>query len=43
VLFYTHVTDRFTLFHGPLDQESELGIGEHTTDTARAVDHVFGM
>lgn len=59
VLFYTHVTDRFTPFHtkviaanageaahvldGLLDHESELVIREHTTDTAGAVDHVFGL
>ncbi|MGT2516310.1 Tn3 family transposase (plasmid) [Sphingomonas panni] len=59
VLFYTHVTDRFTPFHtkviaanageaahvldGLLDHESELVIREHATDTAGAVDHVFGL
>lgn len=59
VLFYTHVTDRFTPFHtkviaanageaahvidGLLDHESELTIREHATDTAGAVDHVFGL
>lgn len=59
VLFYTHVSDRFTPFHtkviaanageaahvidGLLDHESELVIREHATDTAGAVDHVFGL
>lgn len=59
VLFYTHVTDRYTPFHtkviaanageaayvldGLLDHESELTIREHATDTAGAVDHVFGL
>ena len=59
VLFYTHVTDRFTPFHtkviaanageaahvldGLLDHESDLVIREHATDTAGAVDHVFGL
>lgn len=59
VLFYTHVTDRFTPFHTNviaanageaahvldelLDHESELVIREHATDTAGAVDHVFGL
>ena len=59
MLFYTHVTDRFTPFHtkviaanageaahvldGLLDHESELVIREHATDTAGAVDHVFGL
>lgn len=59
MLFYTHVTDRFTPFHtkviaanagkaahvldGLLDHESELVIHEHATDTAGAVDHVFGL
>lgn len=59
VLFYTHVSDRFTPFHtkviaanageaahvidGLLDHESELIIREHATDTAGAVDHVFGL
>lgn len=59
VLFYTHVSDRFTPFHtkviasnageaahvidGLLDHESKLVIREHATDTAGAVDHVFGL
>ncbi len=59
VLFYTHVSDRFTPFHtkviaasageaahvidGLLDHESQLEIREHSTDTAGAVDHVFGL
>lgn len=59
VLFYTHVSDRFTPFHtkviaanageaahvidGLLDHESQLDIREHSTDTAGAVDHVFGL
>ncbi len=59
VLFYTHVTDRYTPFHtkviaanageaahvldGLLNHESELTIREHATDTAGAIDHVFGL
>ena len=59
VLFYTHVSDRFTPFYtkviaanageaahvidGLLNHESQLNIREHSTDTAGAVDHVFGL
>lgn len=59
VLFYTHVSDRFSPFHtkvisatageaahvldGLLMHGSMLSIREHYTDTAGAVDHVFGM
>ena len=59
VLFYTHISDRYTPFHtkviaanageaahvidGLLNHESQLEIDEYATDTAGAVDHVFGM